>query len=818
MERCDLQIYYNLPLEQILQDTQKCQICAKTGTASKLVRYAVRKIPAEHFYCPQCGFSGKSIDYLAAVNGLSLPEQIESLAQQGFIDDTDSKRSRFVNERKYWKNTKQYVENLQKYIAGNMYLDEIENFKTNPLFHYTKTIIKKQVQHLLGKKISFSDWDNASVVPLYNWPYSLSGVLLINSHTNFRRQYRIRNITSNSVLKAQEDIGYIIPKKIPNPEEPVIMCSDPLTAIRLQSDYFRQENRFPNVAGWIPTFHKEISPIDYSWDYLSAKKVFWSFSGDYLSMRQAALTNSSFSSVFWDENNNYRPNQTLPAAVVKNILKNAKVWQRGIEQFLSEGNIRQKIEQLALPLSVLEKFISYTNPLLKEKILQVLPSEKRHRWITIDNLTYTEKNSKIYLIKNREVCVCNLFVDLQNIYHLPNGGLIYQGNIEIEDKMFPFATKNQSFSTHPKEFVSQTLIENECPIIPDINLPNNKLIRIIKHFGNARLNYIKDKYGWDSGENTFNTPNLKFSYGTVITAPADLNEEPLNTMKTEHTRTLEEGDKTTLNLFGESPYIFSAMQALALSCFAYAFKAKIPQTIITGGDIFLISRLFKLLVLPEISIKKREDIAAHRKNYNLPFLTEYQQIKERKWIDTIGFNENCFICTGLKTAAARTCYADCVLLVLPAFRFYKWFDGKLPNLFITVFANLLKHLSAFVPNSLIANDFVTDILEETKKFFIDETGITPANNLFNAYSGEEEFLADFLNILIESESAQFVKEKDTWFVNKDDVKKAFRKHLGVFDQDELNKYGNIKFTQESIEIPNRLIAESRKRFETIYKQ
>jgi hypothetical protein len=818
MERCDLQIYYNLPLEKILQDTQKCQICAKSGVKSKLIHYTSRRIPTEHLYCPQCGFSGKSIDYLAAINGLSISEQIGILAQQGFIDDTDLKRTRFVNYRKYWNANKQYIENLQKYIAGNMYLDEMENFQGSPLCHHTKTIVKKQVQHLLGKKIAFSDWDNASVVPLYNWPYSLSAVLLINSHTNFRRQYRIRNITCNCVLKAQEDVGYLIPKKIPNPEEPIILCSDPLTVIRIQSDYFRQANVYPNVAGWIPTFHRETSPMEYSWDYLSEKKIFWSFPGDYLSMRQAAITNSSFSSIFWDEDNNYRPNQTLPTAIVKNILKNANVWQRAVEQFLSEGNIRQKVEQLALPASILEKFIAYTNPLLKEKILLVLPSEKKHRWITIDNLTYTEKNSKIYLIKNRETCVSNLFVDLQNIYHLPNGGLVYQGNVEVDDQVFPFATKNKAFLTHPKEFVSQMLIENECPVVPDICLANNKLIRIIQYFGNARLNYIKDKYGWDSGENVFNTPNLKFSYGTIIAGPAVLNEEPLNTIKIEHTRTLEEADRTTLNLFSESPFIFSAMQAIALSLFAYAFKAKIPQTIITGGDLSIIRQLFELLSLPEISIKKKEEIASYAKNYRLPFLTEYQQIKERQWIDTIGFHENCFIYTGIKTAAARTCYADCILLVLPAFKFYKWFDGKLPNLFITVFANLLKHLSAFVPNILIANDFVTDILEETKEFFIKETGIAPANNVFNAYDGEEEFLADFLNILIESESVQFIKNNENWLLNKNDVKRAFRKHLGTFDQDELNKYENIKFEDENIVMPNTLVAESRKRFEAIYKQ
>jgi hypothetical protein len=214
-----------------------------------------------------------------------------------------------------------------------------------------------------------------------------------------------------------------------------------------------------------------------------------------------------------------------------------------------------------------------------------------------------------------------------------------------------------------------------------------------------------------------------------------------------------------------------------------------PQTAVTGGDFALLQQLFNMLKIPFFAANEEENIQKYISLHKCPFLTRIGTAVKTKgkkstlWADTIGLQNRAFVYTSLISSLARMSYGKANLIILPCLRSYQWFDGKLPDIFLTCFAHCLKHFSRYVLEpKLSSEDWNTDTLAEAVRFFEEDMGLPVTKNVIrDGYYDSSPYFCDYVNLLKQSEILPFEQVNGECRISVNNLGECFRKHIGMFD-------------------------------------
>jgi catechol 2,3-dioxygenase-like lactoylglutathione lyase family enzyme len=159
------------------------------------------------------------------------------------------------------------------------------------------------------------------------------------------------------------------------------------------------------------------------------------------------------------------------------------------------------------------------------------------------------------------------------------------------------------------------------------------------------------------------------------------------------------------------------------------------------------------------------------------------------WADVPGFDGNAFVAASLPTVLARMCYGKANLLALPKTRFYRWIQGKLPDVYLKCFTALLRHLSRYVLEPRIVSDnWNGDLVQEAYRFLEKELGLpVHQKTLFDGYYDTQSYFCDYVTLLLQKDELTTVASENGLTVSAAALGDCFRKHVGMFDFERIHE-------------------------------
>jgi hypothetical protein len=374
---------------------------------------------------------------------------------------------------------------------------------------------------------------------------------------------------------------------------------------------------------------------------------------------------------------------------------------------------------------------------------------------------------------------------IDKVIHIAADMPIYQGKVFIGQEEYPFTEQEALFEKHPISTVKKVCVEHGCTQFLRINVKNEQYLRLVKETSTPQTVYCREGYGWSKKEAALLLPNVTVSAGTVIDTTLSLQTGPLHTLTLKQAQPIGNTHRVALaNFEEETPVIFAIFAAIIPPLFSPAYRMTPPQTVIAGNEFLMVKQVCDMIGLPQMLLRDREEIEHYTGLHRCPFLVRFQPHQKRKkitheWADVLGLTTPTLVWTSITEAVARMSYGKANLLLLPNTHFYRWFDGKLPNIFQDCFMACLRHISQYVldPTGHI-DDWNDDLLNETKRFFAKEIGVAPAkNSLFGGYYAQSDYFYDYVNLLRRAEMIVLNEQK----LSVPELAECFRKHIGIFD-------------------------------------
>jgi hypothetical protein len=276
----------------------------------------------------------------------------------------------------------------------------------------------------------------------------------------------------------------------------------------------------------------------------------------------------------------------------------------------------------------------------------------------------------------------------------------------------------------------------------------------------------------------------------------------------------------------ETPMVFALFSAVIPSLFAPAYRMQPPQTVIAGGDFMLVKEVCEMLGVPHMQLKEKDEIDRYIRLHQCPFLARFLPNHKKKrmnheWADVLGLYSPAMVWTSITEAMARMSYGQANLLLLPGTRFYRWFDGKLPKLFLDCFMACLRHLSHHVLHPTFHTpDWNNDLIAETYRFFTEEVGVSPAKIFYGGYYDGPDYFYDYVNLLCRADMLVLEDGKN---LSVTELAEGYRRHVGVFDfqhlYDDLSKskaVGEYDSKKNTLVLLEENLLQSKRRLEKFY--
>ena len=802
----DLQLYYSK-----LDNPLLCRFCLEKDKKSILRDYLLADGRTHWYFCPHCdgGFAGTGTEYLAKVNKLELGDQINKLAKKGFIPPVESTD---IQKFLQFKNVAAEVKN--RFIAAASFRREASvafadlydldyyqpsiHFRQDTPFVFEKMVrpsIKAKYYNTSSTRLFKGKWKKVTAIPLYDLPLHLSGFLFVNGHDHGEQTHVLRRLGPFAGKQKLFDPGFLGPQTLyySNPTA-VVLCPQWELTLSLQSAIFRQEKEYAPLLGWFPADPNTGEPNTYCWTGLkNIPKIFWSTPDDVANLREACSLGEMVSCAHFNSVGLFAPPSKIYSSVLRSIIKSAEPWHKALTWYL-EGDtslLQEKLIKLKLPPRVLEKYFEHAPIALRNKLAdRIIPISPDHaRYIdetrilsNIDGWQKLGHGLNRSLLSNTR-CVIN------KVIHIADAPPVYQGKVLIGDEEYPFTEKEDTFEKYPIPTVKKVCVDHNCTQFVRINIKNDAYLRLVKETSAPETVYRKEGYGWSKKESSLLLPNVIISDTTVTDTRLCLQTGPLHKMTVKQDKPLERACRTALaNFQKETPIVFSILSAIIPPLFASAYRMHPPQTVITGGDFMLVKQVCDMLGLPQMSIKHKTEIEQYLTVHRCPFLTRTQPVQKKRvihdWADLLGIDTPALVWTSVTEALARMVYGQANLLLLPNTRFYRWFDGKLPEIFQDSFMQCLKHVSRYVLDPVLhTDDWNDDLIKETFRFFEEEIGVAPAENaLFGGYYAQADYFYDYINLLYR---AEMINLTDGQKISVAELAECCRQHVGIFDFDQI---------------------------------
>jgi hypothetical protein len=342
--------------------------------------------------------------------------------------------------------------------------------------------------------------------------------------------------------------------------------------------------------------------------------------------------------------------------------------------------------------------------------------------------------------------------------------------------------------------VKQTCIEQGCEHFLNINIKPDRFLRITKAMSQPKVVHIRNGFGWSVSDNALSLPNITLTDTLAIDTGLSLKACPMYTLCAEHTEPITPLQKISLaNFREESPFILALFVSIIPVLFAPAYRMTVPQTVVTGGDIAFLQQIFRMLGLPRFTIGDSQEIERYEAAHKCPYLvridgeTAHKKKQTACWADTLGFYGAAYGSVPLFTALSRMSYGNANLLLLPGHRFYRWFEGKLPDIFQKCFVHCLRHFSRYVLDPKPSSEnWNNDLIQEAIRFFESDLGFSVSKKtIYDGYYDAAPYFCDYINLLKRSEEITFDQNETECRISVISLSDCYRRHVGLFDLEKI---------------------------------
>jgi hypothetical protein len=816
----NLQTYYNLPNSVPL----KCGLCSSDKTTHFLQVTNLHGKAVFWYFCPNCGFGGTGLEYLARLNNTSKYETLTKAVKNNTVTGVTEKIAQKYHKYsqncdKFWERYCQcgQFDRVASSALGNIYnLDsytQAAKFRTDSRLGFEKLfyprLIAQNADNNPSKQRVFKGkgWNNITLIPLYDLPMRVSGFFFINGKENGHISTTLKRVgPHNGNGTYAFEPGFLAPNTIYDGKPTannIVLSTNWLTVLTLQADYaYQTGGKNAPIIGWFPQQIYQQGVWKYQWTYLqNIPKVFWSPAEDTLTLREACITNSLFSTAYYTGKGIVRlnlPADTPVSIILKTIIKSSLIWYKALTQYLESdiANLVGNLDRLNLPQAVMEAYMSKAPEQLRKTIIakyKTFSATSRfvnnelilsglHGWCLTDDKTNIVKS-----VLTNTRC----FID--QVINIAGSEPIYQGRILVGEQEIQFTEQESTFEKNPLQVVKQHCINHAAPVFPRINVSKEKYLRLIREHSECKMLHFNEGFGWSDTHNTLVLPNITLSDGVALDNQLRLTTCPLHKLRIEHTEALTTTDRDVLKAFpDETPYVLALLISLVPPLFAPAYRMVPPQTIVLGSHGLLFQQLFEnMLGLPFFNLQDTIAINKYLTTHRCPCAIKQTtggsgskaHLNRMTWADAVGFNNQSFIFTNLANGLSRLAYGHSNMVMLPTLHFYRWTEGKLPEVFLKCIGNLLKHLSSYVLEPTVMSDnWNSDIIEHAINYVEAELRL-PVNKatLFDAYYDSTPYLCDYITLLQQMELLPITRTDDYWSISVTDFSNCFRQHVGLFD-------------------------------------
>ena len=625
--------------------------------------------------------------------------------------------------------------------------------------------------------------------------------------------------------------GFLGTRALCRPDQTaVVMSTQWKLTLFLQAAIYRQEHKYPPLLAWFPKDPQTGIPYHYNWSGLkNVPKIFWSHSKDIANLREACLQTSMVSYAYFNEAGRFVPPEKLYGGLIRSIIKTAEPWHKALTRYLESDleKIGERLDKISLPTRIIDQYLEHVPEKIRDQVATKGALVESAKYI--DGYRMLSNSDGWWKLGNnlKRSLLSNVRCSLEKIIYIADEEPICQGRIVIGSEEYPFTEKEEIFEKYPIHTVKKVCVENNCTQFLRINLRNEQYLRLVKETSHPQTIYCWEGYGWSKKDTALRLPNVMISDMTVTDTALFLQTGPFHKLTFEQVQPIGPAHRNAIAHFEEeSPIVFALFAAIIPALLSPAYRMQPPQTVIAGGDFMLVKQIGDMLGVPQMQLKEKEEIERYTKLHQCPFLVRLSPSHKKKrasheWADILGLNTPALIGTSITEAMARMSYGRANLLLLPGTRFYRWFDGKLPKIFLDCFMACLRHLSRFVLAPQIHTlDWNDDLIAETNRFFAEEVGVAPAKILYGGYYDGPDYFYDYVNLLCR---ADMLVLDGGAKISVMELAEGYRRHIGMFDfqllYDDLAKshaVGEYDSKKNTLELLGEHLAQSKRRLEKFY--
>jgi len=802
--------YYNVPSHLSLS----CGLCP-AERESPLDAYRQHSNRGCWYVCQTCGFAGTGLDYLAKLKKEHPLRMIRKLKLDGVYHGLDDETVQAYNEwytvaqtlRTAYQGCRAFertdsaslvsIENLDDYFQAPRYrMEERKTFEK--LFHPGTQHHSASGSRLFhGKR-----WGRITAIPLYDLPQRMSGLLFVNGSERVPA-IAIKRLGPRRANDYAFEPGYLATSEIVSrsrPPESVVLCCDWFRVLRFQADIWHQEKEVAPIVGWFPAHPQTEKPWQYHFTFFrEMPKIFWAPPGDIVSLREACIHDGQLSYAYYKPETNacVLPDQLLPGAVVRSVIKDAIPWTKALTWYLGTepAQAESRLSTLQLPRRTLERFLRHAPaPLRKIITIQFASSATNHRYV--DGMVVSETLDGWFRMTNQShtppALLSSARCIVDRVVCFANKEPLYQGRVLIRDESFPFFETESAIEKNPVQFVRQICAEARSRTLPIVNVTPEKMMKLIRAHGTFDVVHVPSGFGWSDETASVVLPNMTLSDAAVVESEWNLDHGPFASLRVAHSEPLTQSDLRVLVSFREeTPYVMAIMAALLPGLFAPAYHTETPQTAVIATNLELLQQVFEAMRLP-VSLKGfPQQIADYAEMHRCPYLVRLGTTSSSKrsgqptWADVPGFHGCGFVAAPLPAVLARMSYGKANMLIMPRNRFFCWIRSGLPDVYLKCFVALLRHISRYVLEpGIVSDNWNGDLLQEAVRFLEGKLGLpVHKKTLFDGYYDSQSYFCDYVSLLFQRDELTSTVTENSLAVSAASLGDCYRKHVGVFDFD-----------------------------------
>lgn len=793
-----------------------CELCPphrKNGSVLK--RYELYDGRTRWYFCPGCGFAGTGLDYIAALGKESPVRTVRTLQQQGHLRGIGPETIRAYGEylernkrfRTRYRECRPFNRTGSATLTGLENLDDyfhVRRYRTGDRKTFERLFHPGTVRHgASGSRLFHGrQWGRITAIPLYDFPLRMSSLLFVNGLETGQRSISIKRLGPGQSGVHSFEPGYLATSEIlsrTRPTDSIVFSVDWLRVLRFQADIWHQEREVAPIVGWFPDDPRTGRAWSYRWTFFrDIPKVFWSAHSDMASLREACIRNAQVSYAYYHPESGVclLPAKLMPGAIVRSVAKNAVPWHQALLWHLGNDpeTAESRLSTLQLPQRTLETFLQHAPDSMRKFVAARFHSAtSTSRYIDgnliVENDDGWHRASGNPHIPPTLLSSARCIVD--RVLCFADKEPMYQGRVLLHNESHPFVENESVIEKNAVRFVRQVCVENRSEHLPIINVHSDKLMKLIRAHGNFRVVPIKSGFGWDDETASLLLPNLTLSDRAVVAPELPLDYGPFSSLRPKHAEPLTPSDLQVLVSFREeTPYVLAMFVSMLPVLFAPAYRMEAPQTTVVSPNVELLEQLFGMLRLPASMKSVTQSITDYAGTHRCPYLVRFGMSRSHvnsayraTWSDQIGLHGCGYVAGSIRSVLARMSYGRANMLLMPKIRFYRWLQGRLPDVYLKCFTGLLRHVSRYVLEPKInSENWNSDLILEGIRFLESEQGLpVHKGTLYEGYYDSSAYFCDYVTILQKKEELTVGKSADAWSIPVTALGDCYRNHVGMFD-------------------------------------